>query len=385
MKGIYLDNGATSYPKAPGVGEAILDYINNNGCSVNRGIYEGSFQNEDIIFETRELICELFNYDKPENVVFTKNITESLNVIIKGLLKSGDHVIVSSMEHNAIMRPLNSLLSKGIEFSRVNCNSRGELNGNDIIPHIKNNTKAIIMTHASNICGTILPLKEVGQIAKENNLHFIVDAAQTAGFLDIDMKELNCNGLCFTGHKGLMGPQGIGGFVIDDSLIPYVSPLVEGGTGSVSDSETQPDYMPDKYEGGTPNICGIFGLNASLKYIKEIGIHCIQEKELELVELFLRELKKIDNLSIVGLQNGKNRTAVVSLDFTALNLDNALVSHELSKKYDIMTRCGLHCAPSAHKTLNTFPQGTVRFSFSHFNTEEEILFTVKSIKEIIES
>ncbi|MFD3157999.1 aminotransferase class V-fold PLP-dependent enzyme [Haloimpatiens sp. FM7330] len=382
MKGIYLDNGATSFPKAPGVAESISNYLINIGCSVNRGAYTNSYTAEGVVYETRELICKLFKFHKPENVVFTKNITESLNIIIKGLLNSGDHVIVSSMEHNAVMRPLTSLQSKGVEFSRVQCDKFGQLNSNDIKPLIKHNTKAVIMTNASNVCGTILPLKDIGKICRENKLFFIIDCAQTAGFCDMDFKELNAHAIAFTGHKSLLGPQGTGGFLISDEFIPYVKPLIEGGTGSLSEEEKQPDYMPDKYEGGTPNTCGIFGLNAALKYILNTGTENIREKELELVKIFIDGIETIPEAKLIGLDNITNRTGVVSLDFKLF--DNAIISHLLSSQYNIMTRCGLHCAPSAHKTLGTFPQGTVRFSFSHFNTVEEVNFTLDSIKKCIE-
>ena len=271
MKSLYLDNGATAFPKAPGVAESMSNYLLNIGCNVNRGAYESSFEAENIVFETRELICQLFNFPKSENVIFTKNITESLNLLIKGLIKPGDHVIVSSMEHNAVMRPLNNLVNKGVELSRVSCDKLGELNPEDIIEHIKPNTKAVVMTHASNVCGTILDLKRVGSICKEKGLYFIIDTAQTAGFLDIDYKELNADAIAFTGHKGLLGPQGMGGAIISDELVSVLDTFIEGGTGSLSEKEVQPEYMPDKFEAGTLNIPGIYGLNASLKYILKIG------------------------------------------------------------------------------------------------------------------
>ncbi|WP_050606459.1 aminotransferase class V-fold PLP-dependent enzyme [Clostridium niameyense] len=381
MKGIYLDNGATSFPKAPGVADAVCTYIKNIGCNVNRGVYSNSLIAENIVFETRELICDLFNFHKPENVVFTKNITESLNLLIKGLLKKGDHVIVSSMEHNAVMRPLTSLSKNGIEISRIQCNDKGELNPNDVIPLIKSNTKTIIMTHASNVCGTTLPIESIGNICKQKHLFFIIDTAQTAGFFDIDFKKINADAIAFTGHKGLLGPQGIGGFIINDNLLPLVDSLIEGGTGSLSEHELQPEYMPDKYESGTMNIPGIYGLNASLKYLGTIGIKSIREKELYLTKKFIEKAKNLKNVRIIGLNGVENRTAVVSLDF--MKEDNAQIALMLSNDYNIMTRCGLHCAPSAHKTLNTFPQGTVRFSFGHFNTEEQIDYTLKSINKIL--
>lgn len=381
MNGIYLDNSATSFPKAPNVGESMLNYIKNIGCNVNRGVYTSSLAAENIVFETRELICSLFNFNKPENVVFAKNITESLNLLIKGLLQNGDHVIVSSMEHNAVMRPLNSLINNDIEISKVPCDILGQLNINHITKKIKSNTKAVIMTNSSNVCGTILPLEEIGKLCKKNNLIFIIDSAQTAGFLDIDFEKTRADAIAFTGHKGLLGPQGIGGFVIKDSLIPKVHPFIEGGTGSLSEYEIQPNYMPDKYESGTINIPGIYGLNTALKYIKQKSLSYIREKELFLTKLFIEDILNLDDVRLVGLNDINNRTAVVSLDFS--KIDNAEVSLDLSNRYNIMTRCGLHCAPSAHKTLNTFPQGTVRFSFGHFNTKEEITYTIDSLNKII--
>lgn len=381
MNLVYLDNGATSFPKAAGVAESMSNYILNVGCNVNRGVYSGAHEAQKVLFETRELICDLFNFDKTENVVFTKNITESLNVIIKGLLNPGDHVLVSSMEHNAVMRPLSSLKKNGVEFSRIQCNNHGSLDSSIIEQSIRPNTKAIIMTHASNVCGTILPLVEIGEICKKNNLFFIIDSAQTAGFLDIDYKKLNADAIAFTGHKGLLGPQGMGGFIINDDLASVVAPLIEGGTGSMSNSEDQPNYMPDKFEAGTMNLPGIFGLNASLKYLKEIGIKEIRETELLLAKRFIDKVNSMENVKIAGINGVEGRTAVVSLDFQ--NFDNSEIAFTLSNDFCIMTRCGLHCAPSAHMTLNTFPQGTVRFSFSHFNTEAQVDYAIDSINKSI--
>ncbi|CAH2212167.1 aminotransferase class V-fold PLP-dependent enzyme [Tepidibacter aestuarii] len=377
MKSVYLDNAATSFPKAIGVSKSILNYLDNIGCNVNRGAYSSSFEAENIVFETRELICKLFNFDKEENVVFTKNVTESLNVLIKGLIKKGDHIIVSSMEHNAVMRPINSLTKQGVEFCRVQCSVFGELNASDLIKNIKPNTKAVIMTHASNVCGTILNLEEIGKICRDNNIFFIIDSAQTAGFLNVDYKKLNADAIAFTGHKSLLGPQGIGGFVVSDKLVDEMSTFIEGGTGSLSEHEIQPDYMPDKFEAGTLNIPGIYGLNASLKYLFEEGIDSIREKELNLLNVFLEKVNNIENIRVIGKSGIEGRTALVSIDFK--EYDNAAISYKLYEDFGIMTRCGLHCAPFAHKTLGTFPDGTVRFSFSHFNTIDEVNYTINSI------
>lgn len=381
MVSVYMDNAATSFPKAPGVAESMSDYILNVGCNVNRGVYSGAHEAQRVVFETRELICDLFGFDKTENVVFTKNITESLNVLIKGLLKEGDHVVVSSMEHNAVMRPLTSMSKKGVEFSRVPCNEDGTMDEGLVEKYIKPNTKAVIMTHASNVCGTILPLEKVGRICKKNNLFFIIDSAQTAGFLDLDYKKLQADAIAFTGHKGLLGPQGMGGFVLNDELSSLVSPLIEGGTGSISDSEEQPIYLPDKFESGTLNLPGIFGLNASLKYLKEIGLDAVRETELEMTRRFLEKINLMKNVRIAGINGTEGRTATVSLDFS--DFDNSEISFALSNDYGIMTRCGLHCAPSAHKTLGTFPQGTVRFSFGHFTTAKDVDYAIDSINRCI--
>lgn len=383
MKEIYLDNAATSFPKAPGVGDSMCNYITNIGCSVNRGVSNNTYVAEETLFDTREMICNLFNFNKPENVVFTKNITESLNIIVKGLFKDGDHVIVSSMEHNAVMRPLVSVSKKGVQFSRIQCNELGQIEVSDIIANIKPNTKAIIMTSASNVCGTMLPLNKIGQVCRQHDLFFIIDSAQGAGFIDMDFELLCADIIAFTGHKGLLGPQGTGGFIINDKLASLVHPLIEGGTGSFSEEEIQPCYMPDKFEAGTPNIPGIFGLNASLKYLNKMGLDTIREKELYLTERFIEEVKNISKIKLIGIPSIKNRTGVVSIDLTPVELDNGIVSHELSSSYGIMTRSGLHCAPSAHKTLGTFPNGTIRFSFSHNNTVEEVKYTIDSINKCI--
>lgn len=380
MDRVYLDNAATAYPKAPGVGGAVKHFIDDIGCNVKRGVYKNSLSAEETVFATREQLCRLFNFDKPENVIFTQNITQSLNYILKGILKKDDHCIVSSMEHNAVMRPLTQLKAEGVEFSRIQCDNFGRLNPKDITGQIKSSTKAVIMTHASNVCGTVLPIYEVGKICKEKGISFIIDSAQSAGTLRLDFHKLNADAIAFTGHKGLLGPQGIGGFIINDKLANMMSSLITGGTGSFSDSEEQPEYLPDKFEAGTPNIPGIFGLNAALEYLESIGIEEIRSEEMRLTRVFINEVLNMKDVMLAGIEDIEDRTAVVSLDFK--ERDNAEISYELDKEYGIATRCGLHCAPSAHKTLNTFPQGTVRFSFSHFNTTEEIKYAVDAINKI---
>lgn len=381
MNKIYLDNAATSFPKAPGVSDRMKYYIDNIGANINRGGYSEQYKAEEIVFETRQMLTELFNGEDSANVIFTLNITQSLNTVIKGYLKSGDHVIVTSMEHNAVMRPLVQLEKKGVEFSRVMCDEFGRLNPHDIKKAIKKNTKLVVITHASNVCGTILPIKEVGQICKENGLKFVVDTAQTAGCLNIDMKENYIDVLPFTGHKGLMGPQGIGGFLVSCDMANEIEPLIVGGTGSMSDSEEIPPFMPDKFESGTLNLPGIFGLNEALKYLNNVGIENIYKKEMTLTHKFIEGLMEIDKLVLVGLKVTEGRVSTISVD--CLYHDNALVSHLLDTEYNIMTRCGLHCAPSAHKTLGTFPQGTIRFSIGYHNSIEEIEYALNALKKIL--
>lgn len=383
MNRVYLDNAATTFPKALGVGEAMRDYIENVGASVKRGVYQSALSVEETVFETRERLCDLFNFNKPDNVIFTMNITQSMNHLIKGLLKPGDHCIVSSMEHNAIMRPLSQMSKQGVSFSRVMCDQYGRLSPEDILDSIRPKTRAVIMTHASNVCGTVLPLEAVGKICSEKGLLFIIDSAQSAGILNVDYEALKADAIAFTGHKGLLGPQGIGGFLINDKAALGMDSLICGGTGSDSEYEEQPEYMPDKFEAGTPNIPGIIGLHSSLEYIKEIGISSIRNTELILTEHFLEGVRNIKNVKVVGLPDTTGRTAVVSLDFN--EMDNGEISYLLDRDYGIMTRCGLHCAPSAHKTLGTFPNGTVRFSFSHKNTSEEVEYTITAINNLVKS
>lgn len=383
MNSVYFDNAATSYPKAPNVSKAICNYVDNVGANVGRGTYKSSYSAGASVYRTRELICDLFNYNNPMNVVFTMNITQSINILLKGLLRRGDHVIVSSMEHNAVMRPLNSLSTLGIEIDRALCDVNGILEPQAVKNLIKGNTKLVIMTHASNVCGTILPIEEIGKICKESGVHFLLDSAQSAGALEVDFNKFNLSALAFTGHKGLLGPQGIGGFILDEGLIPMISPYIEGGTGSNSEFEFQPDYMPDKFESGTLNIPGIFGLKAGLEYIKETGINTIYNEEMKLTSYFINKILEIPEVEIIGLKDCINRTSVVSINFK--NIDNSDAAFILDDEYGIMTRVGLHCSPSAHKTLKTYPRGTVRFSFGHFNTISEIDYTIDSILKIVKS
>lgn len=381
MKDIYFDNSSTSFPKAPNVGRAMGEFIENGAFNINRGSYEGAYEAGSAVLDTREMLKDLFNCPNSKNVVFTPSVTYSLNFFIKGFLKPGDHVLVTSVEHNAVMRPLVQMEKLGVEFDAVPCDEEGGVTADDFRAYIKENTKAIITTHASNVCGTIIPIEEIGTLCKEKGLVYAVDTAQTAGILNIDMQKANIDFLAFTGHKGLLGPQGIGGFIASDKLEGLIDPVISGGTGSLSDSEEIPDFLPDRFESGTLNLPGIIGLHQALVYLKEAGIDNMRKEKMEITKYFLDQVKEIDGVKVAGKKTVEGRLGVVSIDFEGF--DNSIVSFYLSSKYKIMTRVGMHCAPRAHKTLKTFPQGTVRFSFSHFNTKEEVDVCIDSIKTIL--
>lgn len=383
MNYIYLDNASTTFPKAPNVASAMADYITNCGININRGSYALAYDVEDIIYTTRQRLHPLFNGHDPAHVIFTQNVTMSLNMVIKGLLKAGDHVLVSSMEHNAVMRPLTQLLDKGITFDTIPCDSTGSIQMDSIEPLIRPNTVALIINHASNVCGTIQPLESIGPICKAHNLQFIVDAAQTAGVIPIDVKACHIDALCFTGHKGLLGPQGIGGIILTKEMAQNLTPLIAGGTGSFSHLETMPTHMPDAFESGTLNLPGIIGLNEGLAYIESQGMENIHNHELALTQAFLEGLQSIDGINIVGKQNIQDRTAVVSI--TIDGMDPANIAYELESTYHIMTRVGLHCAPRAHQTLGTYPEGTVRFSFGYANTHKDVESALSALHRIVKN
>jgi len=379
MKKVYADNASTSFPKAPQVGDAVKNYIENAGYNIGRGGYESSYSVALEVFKVRKALAELFNTKSPKNVIFTPGITHSLNMILKGFLIAGDHVITTSMEHNGIMRPLHELAQTGVKYSIAKCSSDGSLELEAVQKMIKSNTKAIVMTHASNVCGTIIPIEEVAGICAKHDIKFIVDTAQTAGLLPVDASKIDAT--TFTAHKGLLGLQGLGGCIIKDDFAKLIKPAITGGTGSASHELAQPDFLPDKFEAGTLNIPAIIGLGAALEYINKKGMKNIFDKEMEMTKRFVEGLLGVEGLRIIGKQDLDGRIAVVSLDFESI--DNAEVSSILDSKFGIMTRCGLHCSPMSHKTLGTYPSGTVRFSFGHFNTQEEIDYIISSIKEIL--
>ncbi len=384
MNAIYLDNASTTFPKPKAVPEAMYHYMTRSGSNINRGCYDRAYAVEELVYETRQRLCSLFGGEDCRNVAFTKNVTESLNVILKGLLKPGDHVLVSSMEHNAVMRPLVQLEKQGISFSRIPCRRDGSLILEEMAPLVKKETRAVVMTHASNVCGTMMPYEQVGAFCRERGLLFIADTAQTAGVWPLDMERMKIDALAFTGHKGLLGPQGIGGFLLSEKLLPQMESLIAGGTGSISHTEVMPDFMPDRFEAGTMNLPGIVGLHAGLGWIRETGMEQIRSHELALTRQFLDGLKSMDpyekRLRVVGKKDTEGRTGVVSVQTVRREL--AQTAYELDVQYGIMTRVGLHCAPSAHQTLGTFPTGTIRFSFGWWNTGEEAAQALQALDEL---
>lgn len=380
---IYFDNGSTSWPKAPGVAGAMAEFLENGAFNINRGNYAGAYEVESIVLDTREQLARLFGGRDSRYVIFTPSVTYSLNYFIKGFLKPGDHVLVSGLEHNAVMRPLEQMKKCGVSYDIVPVDEEGNLEPDRLDEMVKPGTKAVIVTHASNVCGTVVPVREIGEICRKRELLFAVDTAQSAGTIEVNMEECGTDFLAFTGHKGLLGPQGIGGFLVSERLDQQMDAYIAGGTGSQSDSLMQPQSLPDKYESGTMNLPGIIGLHAALDFLEKTGIDAIHEKKMGLTKYFLEKVREIPGVRVVGRKDIENRVAVVSLDFQTV--DNAVAAFELEQEYGIMTRVGLHCAPAAHQSLHTFPQGTVRFAFGMRNTREEIDCCVEGIERIIES
>ena len=380
MERIYFDNASTSFPKAEGVAEAVYHYMKDCGCNINRGGYDEAYQAEEIVLRTRQQLTELFHGPDCRNVVFTRNITESLNVLLKGFLKAGDHVLVSAMEHNAVMRPLTQLTEQGVSFDRIPCGADGTLDVSAMDRLLRENTRAVVMLHASNVCGTLMPIETVGAFCHAHGLRFILDTAQTAGVFPIDMEAMHIDALAFTGHKGLLGPQGIGGFLLQPDMVPLLQPLIAGGTGSISHEEQMPSFMPDRFEAGTMNLPGIMGLHAALCWLERETSDAVRSHELELTERFLSGALVIPCLRVVGRRDISGRAGVVSV--VPENADPALVADALGREYGIMVRVGLHCAPNAHKTLGTFPTGTIRFSFGRWNTPQQVDTALSALREL---
>ena len=367
---IYFDNGSTSHPKAPGVSQAVKEILERGCFNINRGGYSGAYDMSAIVFETREKVAALFDCPNSRQVVFTGGVTQSLNMTLKGLLRPADHVVTTQMEHNAVIRPLAQLQAQGISVDFARCEQDGRLDLSDMESKITADTKLVVMSHASNVSGTILPIREVGNICRKKGALFVVDSAQTAGVLPISMEQDNIDILTFAGHKGLLSTQGLGGMLLSQEIADKMIPLIAGGTGSHSHIADMPAELPDRLEAGTLNLPGIAALSVALDYIVEIGIETIYTREMQLLNLLTNGLSCITGVQVIGPENLTDKCAIAALDFP--DMDNADVAARLDEEYGIMTRCGLHCAPIAHKTLDTFPRGVVRCSLGHLNTEEEV-------------
>jgi len=368
---IYLDNAATSWPKPPEVAAAMADFMERTGANPGRSGHRMSIEAARIVYETRELVTQFFNAPDPQRVVFGLNVTEALNLALHGLLRPGDHAITSGMEHNSMMRPLRHLEEQGVEITVVPCSPQGILNPADVEAAIRANTVLLAINHASNVTGTLLPVSEIGCIARAHNLLLLTDEAQTAGAYPVDMQADHIDLLAFTGHKSLYGPMGTGGLIIGERVdIQRMRPLKQGGTGSRSERESQPEFTPDRYESGTPNAVGLAGLAASIRWLQTRGIEPIRAHEVALCQHLLKGLSAIPGVTVYGPLDAEDQTATVS--FTIEHMLPSEVGLRLDDEFGILCRVGLHCAPSAHRTIGTFPEGTIRFSLGTFNTISDV-------------
>ncbi len=376
---IYLDNAATTIHKPEGVAEAMTTALMSMGNS-GRGAHEATLDASRMIYGTREKLAELFHIPDSMRIAFTCNATESLNIAIQGMFKPGDHVITSVCEHNSVLRPIYRMAKQGVTYSMLPADKKGVMRYEQLPQLLKKETKAIVITHASNLTGNVTDLKQISDFAKANGLLLVVDASQTAGCIPIDVQELGIDVLCFTGHKGLMGPQGTGGIYVREGV--KISPLKVGGSGVKSFDKEHPDTMPTALEAGTLNGPGIAGLGASVSWLLKQGVEQIHKKELSLARRFLKGIAEIPDITLYGDTEAQMRTAIVSLNLG--DVDSAEVSDWLWEDYGIAVRAGAHCAPLMHRALGTEQQGAVRFSFSCFNTEEEVDTAVQALRELQE-
>ncbi|MCF2554143.1 aminotransferase class V-fold PLP-dependent enzyme [Faecalicatena contorta] len=374
---IYMDNAATTMHKPQAVIDAVVAAMSSMG-NAGRGANEASLSASRVIYDTREKLCRFFHGTSPRQIVFTNNSTESLNIAIKGLLDPGDHVITTMLEHNSVLRPLYEMEQKGVALTIIKSNEKGTFDIRDMEEAIRPETKMIICTNGSNLTGNHIDVKKVGELAHRHGLLFVVDASQTAGVFPIDVQDMQIDVLCFTGHKGMLGPQGIGGMYVREGL--QIRPLKSGGSGVQTYSKTHPTEMPTALEAGTLNGHGIAGLGAAVSYLMETGIDHIRAREQELMWKFYEGVKDIPGITIYGDFSTKDRCAIVTLNIG--DYDSSEVSDELLTEYSISTRPGGHCAPLMHEALGTVEQGAVRFSFSHYNTDEEVDIAIQAVREL---
>ncbi len=379
---IYLDNAATSWPKPPTVPQAMVRFLTEVGANPGRSGHRRSVEAGRVVYRTREALADLFAFPDPLRVILTPNATYALNLALRGLLRPDDHVITSSMEHNAVMRPLRALEADGVALTVVPCSPQGQLDPEAVRRALRSETRLIVLNHASNVCGTILPVAQVGRIAREAGVLLLVDAAQTAGLLPMAMEEMGVDLLAFTGHKGLLGPMGTGGLLIGGRVpLEGFAPLVRGGTGSRSEEEHQPDLLPDRFESGTQNAVGLAGLLAGLEHIRERGVEAILAHERALVQRLWEGLAEIPGITLYGPADPAGRVGVVSFNLAGL-LPSEIALY-LDEEHEIACRPGLHCAPAAHRTLGTFPTGTVRFSLGAFTRVEEVETAVRAVAALV--
>jgi cysteine desulfurase family protein len=376
---IYLDNAATSFPKPEPVYQAVLQAMRQVGASPGRGGHRRSLEASRIMFQAREALARLFSIADSSRIIFTHNATAALNLALHGTLVSGDHVITTSMEHNSLARPLYALRSNGVEVTVVLCGSDGVVNPDDIQSAVRTNTRMIAVGHISNVCGAIQPIARIAKICRESGVLFLLDAAQSAGCMDIDVTATGIDLMAAPGHKGLLGPPGTGFLYVAPGV--SIRPIIEGGTGTESSSDEQPLTIPEGFEAGTHNLPGIAGLKAGVEYILETGTDTIRQHELKLLEELQTSLKPIPGLTVYGPKNSELRGPVLS--FTISGIDSSVLAAELDRGFDIAVRAGLHCAPQAHRTLGTFPDGTLRVSPGWFTTREEIAFFSDAVVQCI--
>ncbi len=368
---IYLDNAATSWPKPPGVIEAMTAFMAEVGANPGRSGHRLAVEAGRLVYSTREAVADLFGAPDPLRVVFGQNVTEALNLALRGVLRPGNHVVTSSMEHNSVMRPLRALQRQGVEVSVVGCSPEGVLLPADVEAALRPNTAMIALTHASNVVGTLLPIDEVGLLARRRGVPLLVDAAQTAGAYPLDMQALHIDLLAFTGHKALLGPMGTGGLIVAPEFdAKRITPLKRGGTGSRSDLEEQPDFLPDACESGTLNVPGLAGLRAGVRWVLARGVEEIRRHEVRLAQRLIDGLASISGVTVYGTRDAERQAATVS--FNVAGLEPSEVGLRLDDEHGVLCRVGLHCAPAAHRTMGTFPRGTVRFGLGAMNTSEDV-------------
>jgi len=375
---IYLDNAATSWPKPDEMMRAMCHFNDQVGGNPGRSGHRLSIDAARVVFDARDGLARLLGAASPESIVFTRNATEAINIAVLGMLRPGDHVIASGMEHNAVMRPLRAAESRGVQLTVVPCSPQGWLDPADVARAIRPATRALFVLHASNVTGTLMPLEDLAGIAHARGIHFCVDASQTAGCVPIDVRGTGIDLLFFTGHKALQGPQGTGGFYLRPGLEAEVAPLILGGTGSRSEEEEQPGFMPDRFESGTPNAIGLAGLGASVSRLLAQGLAITRQREVRLTQQLLDGLRDLGGVTVPGPADASRMAPVVS--FRVDGASPSDISAHLSDTFDIHTRPGLHCAPAAHRTLGTFPMGTVRCSLGAFTTEADIHATLGAIE-----